>query len=165
MLDAIGRWEHHGNGTCLVTLGGRQLRFRRIPPYETSLERTLRGVEWEGPSRRWATATPAAIPHPGKLSGSPGESRRAWAKAADKIAAMCEAVGLPRPEVEPSFDPPLRGGRSSRDFPAFRPSERFPPARLLHAMVEFGEPVAGPIAIGLGRYRGLGLLQPILDSE
>lgn len=165
LLSAIGRWEHHGDGACLATFRGRRLRFRRIPPHETPLERTLRAGEWAGPSHRWATATPAAIPHTGKLNGSPGERRRAWAKAADKIAAMCEAVGLPLPQVQPSFDPPLRGGRSSRDFPAFRPSERFPPARLLHALVEFPEPVAGPIAVGLGRYRGLGLLRPMLDAE
>ena len=165
LLDAIGSWERSGGGTCTVTLAGRLLRFRRIPPYETPLVRTLRRAEWEAPSRHWATVTPAAIPHPGKLNGSPGERRRAWTKAADKIADMCEALGLPRPAVQPMLDPPLRGGPSSREFPAFRPSEHFPPARLLHAALEFPEPVAGPISIGLGRYRGLGLLQPILERE
>lgn len=167
VLRAVGRWEDDAGSDPLTLAFGRggALRLRRRPgPIDLV---TIRPETWRGPSRRWVSATPIALPaHPGPLGkGSAAARARAWDRAEQAVAASCRHVGLPDPaQAELSFDPFIRGAAPAADFPPFRQPGRGgrPVARrLVHAALAFDRPVEGPLALGAGRFLGLGLMRPI----
>jgi len=63
--------------------------------------------------------------------------------------------------------PPLRGVPPSRAFHIVRPGtgERFRNHYIAHVVLEFDQPVKGPVLIGAGRYFGLGLFAPLEKRE
>ncbi len=125
-------------------------------PYSADLSR------WTGPATTWTTVTPVALDrNPGRLGHADGAKRDAAASNAERIiATACERIGLPRPAgVTISLDPFIRGTR---------PVHAFPPARTgrltrvqVHARIRFDQPVRGPVALGAGRFHGLGLFAPL----
>ena len=165
LYRAISTWENNAGPTLKLTLGARGIlemsRLRGPAPLAS-----LRPAVWRRPSRRWASATPLALPkHPGRLSGGSAAARaKAWSVAEATAAAACLQVGLPEPSaVEVSLAAFLVGGRAARQFAPFsqngrdgRPVRR----QLVHASVTFEEPVAGPLMLGSGRFLGLGLMRP-----
>lgn len=165
VLRAIGNWEE--TAATLSLLMGRSGRIDMIRVVGPSGLASLRRAAWEGPARTWVSVTPIALPsHPGSLTrGLPASKARAWGLAEEVIAAACRHVGLPAPaSVAATFQPLVAGSRPASSFPAFRQRGRDGGgvARLLvHATVEFSEPVAGPLALGSGRYLGLGLMRPV----
>ena len=144
--------------------------MKRLTGFEPTLD-TLRTKTWSRPSRRWVSATPMALPtNPGPLStGTAAARAKAWAKAEQAVVDSCRHVGLPEPSaVTVSLDPFIRGVRPAAHFPAFRQSGRDgqPVARrLVHVSVTFEQPVAGALALGAGRYFGLGLMRPVRDDD
>ena len=169
-LRGIGRWEHERDGSSLELRTGRggvvEMR-RRQPPFALV---SLRQPVWARPSRWWASSTPVALPtHPGALSrGSPAARAKAWARAEEAVAKSCEHVGLPRPvDVRVSVAPHLVGARPAHHYPVFRQGRRANGGvvrRLVHAAVEFAEPVRGPLVLGAGRFVGLGLMRPVDEA-
>ena len=163
---AIGNWEradrHDGLKLALGARGVVRLCRQRGPATLIS----LRPGAWSGPSRRWVSATPIALPrHPGRLGGGAAAARaRAWASAESSVTLACSHVGLPEPmSVEVSQGPLIKGARPTRRFPEFSQNGRAGrPVRrqLLHASVTFEHPVAGPLMLGAGRFLGLGLMRP-----
>ena len=127
----------------------------------------LRPQVWQGPSRRWVSTTPIALPqHPGHLNkGRAAERTKAWHRAEAIVATACDHVGLPKPTtVEVSSSPFLAGVRSAHRFPAFvqnGPSDKPLRRQLVHASVTFEQSVAGPLMLGAGRFFGLGLMRPM----
>lgn len=125
-------------------------------PQSASVER------WSRPSRNWVSITPVALNrNPGNLTHrDPTKREAAIANAKEQVSSACEHIGLPRPKsVEITFDAPIRGTR---------PVHAFPPARTgklvrvqVHTRLSFTEAVAGPIALGSGRFQGQGLFLPI----
>lgn len=169
-LRAIGRWEQEVKSDSLtLTFGsGGMLQIqRKTGPIDLV---TIRPEQWRKPSLRWVSATPVALPtHPGPLSkGSAAARSKAWDRAEQAVIASCRHVGLPEPaQVEVSLDPFIRGARPAADFPPFRQRGRDgkPVARrLVHAALVFDQPVEGPLALGAGRFLGLGLMRPVSDS-
>ena len=144
--------------------------MKRLTGFEPTLD-TLRTKTWSRPSRRWVSATPVALPvNPGPLStGTAAARAKAWDKAEQAVVDSCRHVGLPEPStVTVSLDPFIRGVRPAAHFPAFRQSGRDgqPVARrLVHVSVTFEQPVAGALALGAGRYFGLGLMRPGRDDD
>ena len=144
--------------------GGVVEMRRRQPPFALV---SLRPPVWARPSRWWTSATPVALPtHPGDLrKGSPAARAKAWARAEEAVAKSCEHVRLPRPVgVRVSMVSHLVGARASRDYPVFRQGRGARGGvvrRLVHATVEFAEPVRGPLVLGSGRFVGLGLMRPV----
>ena len=165
-LRGIGLWEHERGGRPLQLAMGRdgvvEMR-RRQPPFALV---SLRSAMWARSSRRWASATPVALPsHPGHLSrGSAAARAKAWARAEEAVAQSCEHVGLPRPaDVQVSLVSHFVGARPAHDYPAFRQGRGADGGvvrRLVHASLEFAEPVRGPLMLGSGRFLGLGLMRP-----
>ena len=114
-----------------------------------------------GPAAVWATATPIVLDRHLKRGDDDETLRRI-------IARACGHAGLPRPAR-------IGTGRLSavRGMPPARPLRGGPPwarwrlprsaasRQLTHAVIEFTEPVAGPVLIGAGRYAGLGLCRAI----
>ena len=169
-LRGIGLWERERGDRPLelrMGRGGVLEMHRRQPPLSLV---SLRQSEWSRPSRWWASVTPVALPtHPGDLaSRSPAARAKAWVRAEEAVAKSCEHVGLPRPQdVRVSLVPHVVGARPAREFPAFtqgRGSTGGTVRRLVHASVEFSEPVRGPLMLGSGRFVGLGLMRPVDEA-
>lgn len=132
------------------------------------------GLEDDGRHRVWRTVTPAALPEDArrrridpafKAEEAKTASERAT-KQARAGAAVCQALrhaGVrPAAEVvrvqrEP-FD--ANGARVE----AFAGGTRFSKERLWHVEVAFAAPVSGPLAIGDGRFLGLGVLAPLATT-
>ena len=128
---------------------------------------TLRSSTWcrnRSGEHVWMSATPVALDrNPGDLlSRDPRKAAKAFAEAEQTIAVACERIGLPRPaQVWATRSAPLAGSEKARRFPRFPANETKPQRVLVHATLRFAEPVVGPILLGAGRYRGLGLFRPM----
>ena len=110
------------------------------------------------PSRVWASATPIVLDRHLKRRG-PAEIR-------ELIACACVHAGVPRPELDRiqygansavEGVPPTRrlSGETSCTPWQVRPSLQT--RSLVHAVIDFGQTVSGPILLGAGRFTGLGL--------
>ena len=126
-----------------------ELEDRESPPT------SLRSEVWTRPARRWATVTPIVFDrHP--------KGRDKESQAEQMVEEACERTGLPRPvDVVLSQVSLHLGVPHSRRFPAIRRKSDNGRLQHLHAVVKFDEPVAGPVILGAGRYRGYGLCRPI----
>jgi CRISPR-associated protein Csb2 len=174
LLRAVGRWEE----SARQLLGDEEVE---APPIEVrlgargviELERVvwgapplanLRPATWCRAARTWLSATPVALDrNPGNLfARDPDVARAAYDSAEGIIATGCERIGLPRPvrvEIIPSV--PMPGVPKARAFPPFPADGRKPQRVKVHALIEFEEPVQGPVLVGAGRYYGLGLFRPV----
>lgn len=168
-LRSIGTWEKAQDPLLLKLGKNGTIAMERIvgPAPLVSLRRS----RWSRSSRRWATATPIALPtHPGALGrGTAAARSKAWGRAEQAIVDSCRHVGLPEPvAIVGSLAPLIPGVRPAPSFPAFRQRGKggSPVARrLVHASLIFEHPVGGPLVLGAGRYLGLGLMMPIDDRE
>ena len=164
-LTAIGMWESESKPLELGLKPGviRMARRRGLEELKSLMEYT-----WSGPSVRWVTATPISLPrHPGSLGKGTASARaKAWKAAESSVADACAHVGLPKPSaVTASLDPLIAGARPVWRFPPFIQGGRGSNVRrqLVHAEVAFDAPVAGPLALGTGRFMGLGLMHPVRE--
>jgi CRISPR-associated protein Csb2 len=145
VLRALGRIERLTLGRAgiwVVERVGAELPLQGLDP-----------VAWTRPSLRWATVTPVV------LDGFPSEPYGIEAEVV--VATACQRIGLPRPaHVLLTPGPVVHGGLP---WHAFFPRQRDGQARRphVHAVITFTEPVRGPVLLGAGRYRGLGLCRPI----
>lgn len=93
--------------------------------------------------------------------GAKGGRERAGeeARAAAVLRQALRHAGIRAPVagMRVQRDPFDRSGEHADSFAA---GTRFPKEALWHVMLEFAEPVAGPLLLGDGRYLGLGLLRP-----
>lgn len=129
---------------------------------------TLRLKRWTAPSHRWITATPIALGrNPGDLrardaddSNAARKRLAAFEQAEADVRRACSHVGLPDPlSVVVSRGPLLDGTNPAHRYGA--PAIGGRSKVLVHADLVFAEPVAGPIVLGAGRFRGFGLLAPV----
>src|SRR5581483_5126122 len=129
------------------------------------------GLEEDARHRVWRTVTPAALPEdarrrridPARKHGEAKAGRERAEEQARAAAAVCQAlrhagvrtgVETIRVQREP-FE--AHGARVE----AFAEGTRFPKERLWHVEVAFAAPISGPLAIGDGRFLGLGVLAPL----
>jgi CRISPR-associated protein Csb2 len=104
---------------------------------------------WTRPARRWVSATP--IVHERWTKHGPGLA---------EIAYWCRHADVPTPVVAAHLTrfPTLPGALDLHPTQVARPGRERRP--YSHAVIEFAEPVEGPIVIGRSRQLGLGLLAP-----
>lgn len=172
-------------GTTLECFEGFRAAFENVAPYCQKLERRILTLEGPALNERLRLA-PAPAEGARKQSLSPGpymETSRVWASAtpivlerhlkrkddAEKrelVANACVHSGLPRPDTDR-----IRVGKHSaiEGMPAARPLAGEPPwtrwkvpnslasRPLVHAVIDFGQKVSGPVLLGAGRFTGLGL--------
>lgn len=130
---------------------------------------------YEGPARRWRTITPIALPESARRrriepsrqreEAKPGSERaEEHARAISAVHTALRHAGL-RAEVtdvrvqrEP-FD--ARGHLAE----AFAPATRFDKERLWHVELSLNIPIDGPVALGDGRFLGLGIMTPVSDTS
>ncbi|MDE0318833.1 MAG: type I-U CRISPR-associated protein Csb2 [Acidimicrobiaceae bacterium] len=104
---------------------------------------------WTRSSHRWVTVFPAIHERHVKLT-------------LEEVGRWCEHAGLPRPAAFRSSRAPLVGGGVSlTPIEVHRPGK--PQRPYSHVELLFDEPVTGPVVIGSGRQRGLGLCVPVDD--
>lgn len=114
--------------------------------------------------RRWATMTPLVLDRHLK-SGSGTEQQIEMELL---VGDACErSLGVRPGRVVADKHSAVRGVPSaypsgnSPPWVGWRVPEALRSRRLIHAVLEFDEPVAGPILIGAGRFCGLGLCLPL----
>jgi CRISPR-associated protein Csb2 len=160
---AVERWEHCvAPAPCALTFGrDGALLLRRARPAATLLPGAL--LPWCDPARRFCSVTPVALDrNPGNLwSRHPTTAARARAKAIESLSAGCRRLGFPPPaEVHLSAAALFPGAAAAHHFGPFpRQAGKFRRV-LTHATFHFAQPVQGPLLLGAGRFRGLGLFQP-----
>ena len=125
---------------------------------------TLRTTTYTTASKSWASVTPVVLdrmPKTDRMKDAIG-----WrSEVAEIIYTSCANVGLPTPiairvEKTPFFIGSQRAMPGQSGFPLFR-NGRF----QVHVQLDFAEPVAGPILIGAGRFRGYGLFRPWREAN
>lgn len=127
--------------------------------------RTLDPLLWCAEGLVWGTVTPILLDRfPGDLGSRNADvAGRAEAEAQEAIARACERIGLPRPHAVSLSAPCFRGSEAADQFRR-RDRRGLPPRVRVHALIDFGKPVRGPVLLGAGRYVGLGLCRP-LDED
>ena len=143
------------------------LHFGRSGSWRLSLapdtERaSLRFERYAQVATRWGTVLPAVLDrHP---KNKPGED------VATIVATACVNAGLPVEAVE-GLDIEIHKYSPIRAAPSAREVERSLPADspyrdrpLRHLVLSFARPIRGPLIIGAGRFRGLGLCLPLDDG-
>lgn len=124
----------------------------------------LRPSTWTRPSTTWTTATPMLFDrHPGDLTDrKPSRRRSALRKAHEIVNTAVARIGLPPPvSVELSELPWLIGSEHARMFRHFKADKSPNPRPRMHVRIRFAQPVRGPLLLGAGRFRGLGLFRPV----
>ena len=141
------------------------------------------GLDGAAAAHLWRTVTPAALPqHAARRRIDPAR-RRAEAKggaervkeetaaagaAAAAVAQALRHTGVAaRPEAIRVQREPFeaKGARAEAFAPDAPPGTRFPKERLWHVEVALDTPQRGPLAIGDGRYLGLGLMRPVQRAD
>jgi CRISPR-associated protein Csb2 len=136
-----------GHLSELVTATGRVTRVRLYDGARRPVAATPQ--RWTGPASRWASALPVVHERWGKMD-------------AEQVSAWCRHGGLPDPVAFRSAVVAfVDGGVALRPHEVHRAGRERRP--YSHLLVEFAEPVTGPIMLGRSRQFGLGLLCP-LDS-
>lgn len=108
---------------------------------------SLQAGRYTKASKNWATVTPIAIDRHVRRGRDPGPG----------IADSVERLGLPRPSSVRAS----RGGMTYGASHAAKWVRHAGRGGLWHASIEFDRAVSGPVIIGAGRYRGLGLCLPV----
>jgi CRISPR-associated protein Csb2 len=118
-------------------------------------------------ARTWATCTPVVLDRHLKAKGNAERD----AEVAGLLHQACVNVGLPGPERIASGKhsavrgaPPAYPSGSMPRWMRWRLPESLASRQLTHAVLQFPEPVRGPVLLGAGRFAGLGLCRA-LDPE
>ena len=112
-------------------------------------------LTWTRLSRTWASVTPVVLNR-----HFDGVDR--WNLAAESVKDACQHIGLPRP-AEVLLHPVslVDGVPHAREFPRLTRKRDHGRQSHAHAVIVFDEPVAGPMLVGAGRFRGYGLCRPM----
>jgi CRISPR-associated protein Csb2 len=144
------------------------LHFGRQGSWSLGLEpestrASLRFARYVRASRRWGTVLPAALDrHP---KDKPGE------ELASIITNACVNIGLPKTavdglDIEVYKHATIRGAPSAIEIRSALPQDSSYRAKpLVHLVLNFPKPVRGPLILGAGRFRGLGLCLPLEEER
>jgi CRISPR-associated protein Csb2 len=127
------------------------------------------------PARRWRTVTPAVLPETARRRRIEPTRQREEAKtAAERDAEEQRAVAAVRSALRHTGvrARPVTIRVQREPFEAkgarvepFSINTRFAKERLWHVEVEFADTIEGPLALGDGRFLGLGLAAPWVHAE
>ena len=110
---------------------------------------------WTACSLTWASVTPVVL-------NRHFDGKDRWERAAESLKDACQHIGLPRPaEVVLHPVSPVEGVPHAREFPRLVRKRDNGRQSHAHAVIVFDAPVAGPVLVGAGRFRGYGLCRPM----
>ena len=171
------------SGTSLRTVPGLVGAFEEVAPYDRGRERRVLQLEGS-PLREPLCLAPAGAAPVRSLSPEPYlESAQVWASVTpivldrhlkrnddleirEIIAGACENAGLPRPDPDRiqvgrhsavEGAPPARPRAGAPPWTRWRMPESLATRSLVHAVIDFGCSITGPVLLGAGRFTGLGL--------
>jgi len=146
---SITLWRRNGSGKEIWRwMLGRETR--ESPPF------ALRQETWTEPSRVWASVTPVVLHHHPR-NGRPDHIQ-------EIVRDACRTAQLPEPArvaVSPISWHRHKGAAHARQMPLLEDQGNGLCRYQVHVMIEFVEPVSGPMLLGRGRYRGYGLCRPL----
>jgi CRISPR-associated protein Csb2 len=153
-------------GVARLTLApGLTFEVRRVAEPRPRL-RTLDPLLWAREGVVWGTVTPILLDRfPGNLrSRNADAALKAEREAESAILEACERIGVPRPRAVSLTAPCFHGSVAAERFRR-RDRRGLPPRVRVHALIDFGTAVRGPVLLGAGRYVGLGLCRPLLEGR
>jgi CRISPR-associated protein Csb2 len=120
--------------------------------------RSLETETWTRPHTIWSSVTPFVFD---RFPKDPfGE------EAEEVVRTAFGRVGLPKPsEIDLHYNPWHSGVPKAAHFPAAPARPGKPQRYHCHVRVRFEERVAGPVAVGAGRYYGYGFFAPLFESD
>ena len=131
---------------------GLEYDTRDRPPWNLDARAWTGG---ERGSRVWASVTPVVLNRHFKGPDM-------WTRAAESLKDACAHIGLPGPrEVRMHPVSLVAGVPHARDFPRLVRKRDRGRRSHNHVVLEFDEPVRGPVLLGAGRFRGYGLFRPM----
>ena len=149
--DAVVRQRARDAAFTVRSLTGRGLDVSVTPRDNEPRPHAANPARWTRSARCWVTAFPALHERRGRLDLA-------------QVSRWCEHAGLPAPARFRSARTPLvHGAVDLAPVEVNRPGR--PGLPYSHVKLWFEEPVAGPVVIGAGRQRGLGLCVPVDDAD
>jgi CRISPR-associated protein Csb2 len=120
--------------------------------------RALEADTWRRPHTVWSSVTPFVFDRfPKDPFG---------AEAEEVVRVAFARIGLPAPsEIDLHYNPWHVGVPKAGLFPPASARPGKPRRYHCHVRVRFEEPVAGPMAVGAGRYYGYGFFAPLDESR
>jgi CRISPR-associated protein Csb2 len=161
----VSQWkDEKGRRELKLNCGGFELSFT---PSGEGASHSLNPQPYVRAARTWATCTPIVVDRHLKAKGNAERE----AEMAGLVRQACVNIGLPEPaRVCISKHSAMRGAPAA--YPSgcmprwlrWRLPDSLASRRLTHAVIQFDEPVRGPVVLGAGRFSGLGLARA-LDPE
>jgi CRISPR-associated protein Csb2 len=157
-LRAVAAWKaDKGWRELKLACNGFDLTFT---PSGEGTRRSLEPAPYIAVAKTWATCTPILLDRHLKAKGNAERD----AEIQTLLCRACSNIGLPKParisagkhsavQGAPSAYP---SGRAPR-WTGWRLPESLAGRQLTHAVLQFEEPVRGPVILGAGRFVGLGL--------
>lgn len=145
----------------VLSLRAAQIRLSPVSPTASSI-RSLSPSLYRRSARCWATVTPIVLDRHLKTFSN--------AEQSELVAAACRNAGLPRPDSGSiqvgqhsaiSGAPSIQKGRKAPPWTKWRVPQHLRTRSLVHAVIDFREPVTGPVILGAGRFIGLGLCKAL----
>jgi CRISPR-associated protein Csb2 len=134
---------------------GRGGEMMLAPEEREMPDQALRTDTWTRASRVWASATPIVLD---RFPRNPAD-------AEPVVALACTRIGLPSPaNVQVSGTSWLAGSPHAREFESMTRKQDGAGRWHVHARLTFATPVAGPVILGAGRFRGYGLCRPVSED-
>lgn len=164
-LRAVAPWkEDRGVRDLNLACGNFDLT---LTPSTESARRSLDPAPYVAMAKTWATCTPIVLDRHLKAKGSAERDT----EVEELVSHACVNIGFPAPaRISAGKHSAVHGapsaypsGRAPR-WTGWRLPDSLASRQLTHAVVQFGEPVCGPVILGAGRFVGLGLCRA-LDPE
>jgi CRISPR-associated protein Csb2 len=162
----VAKWkEDRGRRELRLECDGFDLTFT---PSRESTRRSLDPRPYSETARTWATCTPIVLDRHLKAKGN--QEREEEIRSLIQLA--CRNVGLPTPvriaAVKHSAvagAPPAYPSGSMPRWTRWRLPASLASRQLTHAVIQFDEPVRGPVILGAGRFSGLGLARALYPGK
>ena len=91
-----------------------------------------------------------------------GNKQKYWKDIRKIISESCSHIGLPSPKsIELSHKPILNNTLHVREYPNIIQGNI--KREMIHAKITFKTTIQGPVILGSGRFRGFGLMKPIIE--
>lgn len=163
LVQALQHWSASGGGMRIFTNRSSEGLLAIVSGQDLPV--SIRPEAWCLTSGQWVSATPIVLERfpKGLHSEDPPIRDAALDHVRQTIRQSIAKQGLPEPVgISIHFDGLLRGSRPVKDFIAYRHGRNSTRRPLsVHAVLEFDQPVRGPLLIGEGRHLGYGLMRPI----